>query len=41
MNYFQVVYYLLKNVDFHELWNSDGMTQKYKDTFGNMFKHFH
>ena len=23
---------LLKNVDFHELWNSEGMTQEYKDT---------
>ena len=23
---------LLKNVDFHELWNSEGITQEYKDT---------
>ena len=23
---------LLKNVDFHELWNSEGMTQEYKET---------
>ena len=23
---------LLKNVDFHELWNSEGMTKEYKDT---------
>ncbi len=23
---------LLKNVDFHELWNSDGMTEEYKET---------
>lgn len=29
---------LLKNVDFHELWNSEGMTQEYKDTIWEYFQ---
>ena len=29
---------LLKNIDFHELWNSEGMTQEYKDTIWEYFQ---